>query len=82
MTEQEWLKCSDPRLMLAFLEGKVSDRKLLLFTESCRNRIWNYLSYEKASKYAVLDIETAARFGYLDSSEFSLVDLNAAEASL
>jgi hypothetical protein len=31
MDEAEWLACEDPRLMLEFLEGKASDRKLLLF---------------------------------------------------
>jgi hypothetical protein len=37
MTEAEWLSCTDPRLMLKFLRGKVSDRKLrLYFCGGCR----------------------------------------------
>jgi hypothetical protein len=28
MTEAEWLSCIDPEPMLAFLHGKVSERKL------------------------------------------------------
>jgi hypothetical protein len=31
MDEAAWLACNDPRLMLQFLRGKVSDRKLRLF---------------------------------------------------
>jgi hypothetical protein len=35
MTEQEWLACTDPKPMLAFLGGNVSDRKLRLFACAC-----------------------------------------------
>jgi hypothetical protein len=35
MTEAEWLACTDPDKMLAFLRGRVSDRKLRLFALAC-----------------------------------------------
>jgi hypothetical protein len=35
MTEAEWLAYTDPMPMLAFLLGKVSDRKLRLFACAC-----------------------------------------------
>lgn len=40
MTEAEWLASTDPRQMLAFLKGKVSDRKLRLFACACTRRVW------------------------------------------
>jgi hypothetical protein len=40
VTEQEWLASPNPLLMLHFLQGKVSDRKLWLFAATCCRRIW------------------------------------------
>jgi hypothetical protein len=35
MTEADWLRCSDPKPMLAFRGGKAGDRKLRLFACAC-----------------------------------------------
>jgi hypothetical protein len=46
ITESEWPTCTDPKRMLAHLQGKVSDRYLLLLAcASCR-RIWHRLTDE------------------------------------
>src|SRR4051794_3950233 len=44
MDEQEWLACSDPRSMLEFLQGKISNRKLRLFYCACARLVWHLLT--------------------------------------
>jgi hypothetical protein len=45
MTEAEWFACDDPKRMVHFLRGQVSDRKLILFAAACfRSRfMWSRL---------------------------------------
>jgi hypothetical protein len=43
MTEAEWLACADPRPMLDYLRGKVSDRKLRLFAAAGFRRLVSLL---------------------------------------
>jgi hypothetical protein len=44
VTEAEWATCTDPEKMLAFLRGKVSARKLCLFSAACKRALnWDRL---------------------------------------
>jgi hypothetical protein len=58
MTEADWLACTDPDAMLAFLRGQASDRKLRLFGVACCRRIWDWFegrgrgSVEAIERYA------------------------------
>jgi hypothetical protein len=45
--EKEWFSSVDAKAMLAFLDGKVSDRKLRLFAAGCCRRVWHLLADER-----------------------------------
>jgi hypothetical protein len=46
MTQTEWLACTDPAEMLAFLRelGKLSERKARLFAAACCRHLWHMLN--------------------------------------
>lgn len=46
MNEAEWLVCGNPQLMLEFLRGKVSNRKLRLFLVSVARSVWDKIDRE------------------------------------
>jgi hypothetical protein len=68
MTEAEWLNCADPTLMLEFIRGKASDRKLRLFAVACCRLFWDGLNID-ATRAA---IETSERYADNLSTEIEL----------
>jgi hypothetical protein len=44
MSEEEWLACTNPMGMLAFLRGMFSDRKLRLFAVACCGIGWHLIA--------------------------------------
>jgi hypothetical protein len=44
VTEAEWLAASDLEMMLDFLRGKASDRKLRLFGCACARRVFGLMN--------------------------------------
>lgn len=55
MTEQEWLACTDPTPMLAFIQGNASPRQLRLLVVACCLRIWSLLPFACKSLNNVLE---------------------------
>jgi hypothetical protein len=43
MTEQEWLTCADPEIMLQQLRGHIADRQCWLFLAACYRRVFPVL---------------------------------------
>jgi hypothetical protein len=65
MTEAEWLAAIDPTLMLEFMRGKASDRKLRLFACAWGFDVWKRMLDERSRK-AILTAELFAD-GLVDS---------------
>jgi hypothetical protein len=59
MTEAEWLACTEPHELCAFLRGKAGNRKKLLFAAACCRRVWPYMS-QAESRTAVEAAEQLA----------------------
>jgi hypothetical protein len=50
MTEQEWSAATEPRRMLALLDGCVSERKLYLFAAACCRRVEHLFRDERSQR--------------------------------
>jgi hypothetical protein len=67
MTEDEWLACGDPRPMLEYLQRKVSDRKLRLFSVACCRRAWPLLNDERGRR--AIEVGERCADGFLTVNE-------------
>ena len=77
MTENEWLACNEPDLLLEELEGKASRERLVQFVRRCWERIERYLPLERPESTVVEEFVVVAR----QHSDHD-VALYAAEAAL
>jgi hypothetical protein len=50
MNESSWLACTNPQLMLEYLRGKASERKLRLFGSAVCRLVWHLFTDEQARK--------------------------------
>jgi hypothetical protein len=81
MNEVDWQAGLDPAAMLAYLDGKVSDRKLRLFACACVRRYWHLLRYQVprdtvalAERYAEGQVEEAELDPARQNAEMSAMD--------
>lgn len=75
MTEQEWLECRTPLLILEVLLDRVSDRKLRLFACACARRILPLLEGNLHSVGAeVIGVGEELADGRVEPARASLVD--------
>ena len=59
LTEAKWQACTSPDLMLRFLRGRASDRKIRMFACHCCRRVWQYL-VDVRSRHAIEVVEQFA----------------------
>jgi hypothetical protein len=60
MTEAEWASCGEPRQMLRFLRGRISDRQVRLFLVACCRGIFHIIEDERARRMVDVGERTAA----------------------
>lgn len=79
ITADQWATCKDPQAMVAFLAGKVPDRKLLLFACACSRLHWSLLRDIRSQKA----IETLEHYadGLVDRQALEVARI-AAEAAV
>ncbi len=68
MTEAEWLDCTDPVVMLAWMAGRTSDRKMRLFACACSRRFGD----EVEERQFIEALEIAERFADGKSTKAAL----------
>jgi hypothetical protein len=77
--ESKWLPGADPHLMLEFLRGKASDRKLRLFACACCRYVWDNLTDESRRTVELIEQFEEGGIAYEELSAVS--DLAAAAIS-
>jgi hypothetical protein len=79
MTEAEWLACPDPKPMLEFLRGTVSQRKLLLITIACCRHAWQWCLTDRRRTEALKRAERCADDRSVSEKELRRVNAKMAD---
>src|SRR5262245_15001314 len=81
MNEMAWLSCADPDVMLAFLRGQLSERKLRLFACACLRRIWTLLPDDRYRRAVKVIEQCADGLASRADLQVALADAEAVEAA-
>src|SRR5262245_23943785 len=81
MNEMAWLSCADPDVMLAFLRGQLSERKLRLFACACLRRIWSLLPDDRCRRAVEVIERCADGLAGRADLQVALADAEAVEAA-
>jgi hypothetical protein len=81
MNEADWNRCTDPHKFFEFLRagGKLTHRKVRLFTVACCRGVWHLLTDERSRK--ALEVAEAHADGLVGSEELREAVLSADKAS-
>src|SRR5689334_12442882 len=80
MNEAAWLACCDLDVMLGFLRGQISERKLRLFACACLRRIWDLLPDDRCRRTIEVIERCADALASRQELEAAVADAEAVEA--
>jgi hypothetical protein len=81
MTEEQWISESHPGPLLAFLQRKISERKLLLYLVACCRHLWHFFSDDRSRNAVDLAERLADGWAFIDEVSTTFAEAKKAAGS-